>query len=325
MRFSSVDRVLARWVLGVVLAVVIALVALGLINRLVYGPGGQVRAYFIALYEGDGSKALGILGSEVPEASAAVLDGAPLRAAASGIEDVRTESVEVTDGGERASVTVVYRVEGEERSTVFSLHKVGSYWGVFDQWQIDAGALPTVEVVSSQVEAATLNNVKVSLGEGSREFTVLYPGVYTVSYESALYSSVSESVTVTGEGEVQSLAVELEPSEAALASVQQQVKSYLDTCAAQSALYPDGCPFEFAFAGRVDGAVTWTVTEYPQPQVSLEKGRWSLGQGEGKAQVSFTELDLLTGERSQVAQEVPFTVAGSLSVGEESVEFTPAP
>lgn len=324
MHFSSVDRVLARWLLGIVLAVVIALVSLGLVNRLVYGPEGQVRAYFMALREGNGSKALGILGVEVPEASAAVLDGAPLRAAASGIENVRTGSVKLADGGDRAVVTVTYRVADKEHSTVFRLHKVGSHWGVFDQWQIDTGGLATVDVVSPQVDAATLNNVKVSLGDGRRKFAVLHPGVYTVSYESALYSSVSESVTVTGEGEVPPLAVDLEPSEAALASVQQQVKSYLDTCAAQSALYPDGCPFEFAFAGRVDGAVTWTVTEYPELEVSLEKGRWSVGQGEGKAQVSFTELDLLTGERSQVAQEVPFTVAGSLSVGEESVQFTPA-
>lgn len=323
MRFSSVDRVLARWLLGIVLAVVIALVTLGLINSLVYGPGGQVRAYFLALSEGDGAQALGILGADAPDANGAVLDGAPLRVAVSEIEDMHTDSIEVTDDGERASVTVTYQIAGEEHSTVLRLHKVGSHWGVFDQWQIDAGALPTVKVTSSQVDAATLNNMKVSLDEGSREFAVLYPGIYTVSYESALYSSVSESVVVTGEDETLSLSVELEPSSTALASVQQQVKSYLDTCAAQSTLYPGGCPFEFDFAGRVDGAVTWTVTEYPQPQVTLEKGRWSLGQGQGVVQVSFTELDLLTGERSMVTEELPFILAGSLQVGDDSLTFVP--
>lgn len=310
--------------MGLVVAGVLALSSLALINRLVYGPGGQVRAYFVALREGDGASALGILGAEIPEAGAALLDGDPLREASADVTDLRTESVDFGEGGDRATVTVAYQLAGEEERTSFDLRKVGSHWGVFDRWEIEAGALPVVRVSSGQVDAATLNGAKVSLGEGSREFAVLYPGRVTVSYESALYSSVSESVAVVAEsGEPAEVAVELEPSEAVLASVQQQVRTYLDSCAAQNALYPEGCPFEFAFAGRVEGAVTWTVTDYPEPSVGVKRSGWSLGSDTGTAEISFTSLDLLTGQRSQVVREVPFKVAGSLKVEQDQVVFTP--
>ncbi len=322
---SSVDRILAWWLLGVLAALVIALTSLALINRLVYGPQGQVRAYFAAVREGDGSKALGILGAQVPDASAAMLNGGALKASFAGLKDLSTGAVTVTDGGERATVTVTYTLDGQAGSTDFHLHKVGSHWGVFDQWQIDAGELPTVEITSNSVEAATLNNTKVAVEGGSREFAVLYPGSYTVTYESALYTAGSQTVDVTAPSSDPSpLTIELTPSEAAMTSVQQQIKTYLDTCAAQSSLYPTGCPFEYDFSGRVDGDVTWLVTEYPQPEVTLAGGKWALGKSSGKAEISFTELDLYTGKTQQVTETVSFSLKGSLTASGETLTFTPA-
>ncbi|MDY6051297.1 MAG: hypothetical protein SPI83_02660 [Rothia sp. (in: high G+C Gram-positive bacteria)] len=321
---TSVDRVLAWWLVGVLAAILIALASLALINRLVYGPEGQVRAYFAAVREGDGSKALGILGAQVPEASVAMLDGDALQASLTGMKHLSAEAVTVTDGGERATVTVTYTLEGQEGSTDFHLHKVGSHWGVFDRWQIDASELPTVEVTSNSVEAATLNNTKVSVEGGAREFAVFYPGSYTVTYESALYTASSQTVAVTAPaGEPLPLAVELTPSETAATSVQQQVKTYLDTCATKNSLYPAGCPFEYDFSGRVDGDVTWLVTEYPQAQVTLAGGKWALGKSSGEAEISFTELDLYTGKTQQVTETVMFTLAGSLTADGEALTFTP--
>lgn len=322
---SSVDRVLAWWLVGVLAALLLALASLALINRLVYGPAGQVRAYFAAVREGDGSKALGILGGQVPDASAAMLRGDALRASMANLKDLSTETVTLTDNGERATVTVTYTLDGRAASTDFYLHKVGSHWGVFDRWQIDAGELPTLEITSNSVEAATLNNTKVALDGGSRKFAVFYPGSYTVTYQSALYTAGSQTVDVTAaDSEPAALALELTPSDTAVASVRQQIKTYLDTCAAQSSLYPVGCPFEYDLSGRVDGDVTWLVTDYPQPEITLAAGRWLLGKSSGRAEISFTELDLYTGKTRQVTEIVPFTLAGSLSASGETLTFTPA-
>lgn len=311
--------------MGVALAVVIALVALGLINRFVYGPDGQVRAYFSAVREGDGSKALGILGVEAPDASAAMLTGDALKASFAELKNLETSQVEVLDGGEKARVTVAYELAGEPGSTVFETQKVGSHWGVFDQWHIVPQELPVLEVSSGAVEAATLNGTKVPLKQGEGTFAVFYPGHYTVTYESALFSAVSESVSVTSASQDASqLSVELQPSEAAVASVQQQVNTYLSSCATQDSLYPTGCPFELAFDGRVDGGVAWEISEYPEVEVSLSQGKWTLAPAQGTAKISFTELDLFTGKKKQVVHSVPFTVTGSLTVANDAVIFKAA-
>lgn len=323
---SSVDRVLAWWLVGMLAAIILALASLALINRLVYGPGGQVRAYFAAVREGNGSQALGILGAQVPDASAAMLNGEALKSSMAELKDLQTEGVTITDGGERATVTVSYTLAGEPQSTDFQLHKVGSHWGVFDRWAIDAGALPTVHLTSEAVEAATLNSTKVAVADGERSFAVLYPGRYTVTYESALYSAGSQSVNVTAAtGQATELTIALEPSETAKASVQQQVRTYLDSCATQNSLYPSGCPFEYDFSGRVDGDVTWSITSYPQPAVTLAGGTWELGKSQGTAEISFTELDLYTGKTQQVTETVTFTLAGSLAPTGDQLTFAPAP
>lgn len=321
---SSVDRVLAYWVMGVAVAIFLALGSLALINRLVYGPEGQVRAYFSALREGDGAKALGILGVQAPDAGAATLDGEGLKTAVGSLHDVDLTTLEIADGGQKATVRASYTLDGHEATTDFSLHKVGSHWGVFDSWQIDVEALPTVEVKSPAVQAATLNNVKVAINGGQEDFGVFFPGVYTVSYESALFSANSDSLAVTSaDGDDPTLTVALEPSEAAKASVQQQIRTYLDSCATQNSLYPTGCPFEYDFSGRVSGDVTWKIKEYPNPTVSLEGSRWKLSEGKGVAEISFTQIDLYTGKTTEVTQQVPFTLDGALTTSDQTVTFTP--
>lgn len=311
--------------MGVALAVVIALVALGLINRFVYGPDGQVRAYFSAVREGDGSKALGILGVEAPDASAAMLNGDALKASFAQLKNLETSQVDIGDGGESARVTVTYDLAGEPGSTVFEAQKVGSHWGVFDQWHLVPLELPLLEVHSGAVTAATLNGAKVPLPQGEGTFAVLYPGLYTLTYESALFSAVSDSVSVTSStDETPQLTLELQPSEAAVASIQQQVNTYLSSCATQDSLYPTACPFELAFDGRVDGGVTWEISQYPEVEVSLTKGKWTLAPAQGTAKISFTELDLFTGKKKQVVHSVPFTVTGSLAVANDAVIFKAA-
>lgn len=322
---SSADRILGRWVLGVLLAVGLALALLGLINRLVYGPTGPVRAYFSALQEGRGGAALGILGASAPEgAGAALLDGQGLRQASAGLEGLDFSQVEFVEG-DRARVTASYRLDGREGQTVFEVQKVGSHWGVFDHWQLRAPeSLPLVEVSVGSAQAATLNGVKVPVEGSGSSFAVLYPASVTLSYESVLLRAESESLLVQGpQDSGQGLGLVLEPSEAARTQVQQQVRAWLDACATQDSLYPSACPFEYDFSGRVDGAVAWSVLAYPETELSFEKGQWALKAGQGKAQLVFTELDLLTGERRQVKREVPFKVAGRLSQEDEALVFRP--
>ncbi|QNV37462.1 hypothetical protein [Rothia terrae] len=323
-KFSSVDRVLAGWAIGMCCAVVLALVSLDVINRLVYGPTGEVRAYFQALKDGDGSRALGILNASVPEKSgAAMLDGSALAASVDTLKDLELSTEEID--GDHATVRASYTLDGEAQSTDFPLHKVGSHWGVFDVWAMDDSELPTVEVTAPGVTGATLNNTKVSVPAGDRDFAVFYPGTYTSAYESALFSAQPQHTSVlNADDQKKKLKLSLKASEAATNSITSSVQQHLDACATQNTLYPAGCPFEYPFAGRVNGDVTWSVKKYPETQVSAsKKGTWAYKDSAGTAHVSFTQIDLYTGKTSKVEKDVPFTYKADLDVDGDTVTVTP--
>lgn len=322
-KLSVVDRTLVRWVLGMVLALAIALGSLALINRLVYGPTGEVRAYFQALSAGDGSRALGISQAKIPQGTGAtLLDGGALASSMKKLEDLKLTTESMDD--HQAVVRASYVIEGQAHSTDFKLHKAGSHWGVFDVWDFDPVTLPVVRMTAPGVSGATVNNVKVSVPQVSRDFAVFYPGIYTSTYESAFFSSQEQRAEVLSQEGEHKLSLNLAPSQAAITSITNSVKKDLDSCATQNALYPTACPFSFTFLGRVNDAVTWTIKEYPKTDVRVTKdGNWEYKKAKGIATVSFTELDLYTGKTSPVQKDVPFTYDASLSLTDKAVTVTP--
>lgn len=323
-RFSRLERIMLSWCLGVLCAVGMALLAFNIINRTVYDPAGQVRLYIQALQAGDGEHALGISGASIPGGTgAAALSSDALKNSMADLEDLRVRRIDDSSQGDHATVEVTYKVNNEEKRSEFGLHKDGAHWGVFDRWRMDSFELPTVNVVAKAVNAATLNGTKVNVDQGSREFAVFYPGEYDVTYESALYSGKAQSTVATSAGQDLKLDLGLEPSEAAQREINHEGKTYLDGCASQNTLYPANCPFEYAFTGRVSGDVTWSIKKYPELTATLtDKGNWSVKKAKGTAQVSFTQLDLLTGATSIVTKDVPFTVAATVKASGEDLTVT---
>ena len=243
------------WMVGVVVAVSVAAAALVMTNKLVYGPTGQVREYFHALRTGNGSYARGLLGAQIPEGDASLLDGDALRRSVSSLGEVSYEVVETSEDGEHATVRASYILEGSQQHTDFRLHRSGTHWGFFDKWAIDEASLPSVKVNIQGVEAATINNRKVAVDDGAASFPVFYPGVYAVSYDSTVYTAQKVNEVVTAQDANHAVRMELKPSDNALSSVKEQVQDHLKKCTQQSTLYPGGCPFEYAFTGRVDSEV----------------------------------------------------------------------
>src|SRR5688500_12531755 len=91
-------KAIGAWLFLVLLGVAAAAVTIALVNKYMYGPETDVRAYFEDLKDGDGGEALGLLNARVPDSNAAMLDGDPLEAAAAGIEDLEVSTV--SDDGE---------------------------------------------------------------------------------------------------------------------------------------------------------------------------------------------------------------------------------
>jgi len=133
-------KALGAWLFLVLLGVAAAAVTIALVNKYMYGPETDVRAYVEDLRDGDGGEALGLLNARVPEANAAMLDGDPLEAAAEDLEDLEVSTV--SEDGERAVVRADYTLDGEPHSSEFALHPVDTQWGFFTVWAFDETPCP---------------------------------------------------------------------------------------------------------------------------------------------------------------------------------------
>jgi hypothetical protein len=206
------------------------------------------------------------------------------------------------------------RINDADAATDFSLHRTGSWGGLFPTWEIDPAELPTVKVTAPATGAATLNQQKVGIPKGGQSFPVFYPGVYAADYASDLLSAPEVSTAVTDpEKPVDPLKLAVEPSQRVEDSVKAQVGEQLARCAEQDSLYPAGCPFEYDFDGRVDGDVTWSITQYPNAGAKVKAdGSWELVNPSGSARVEFRKMDLYTGKVSKVSETVKFTIRADL-------------
>ena len=158
-----------------------------------------------------------------------------------------------------------------------------------------------------------------------QRFAAFPPGVYSASYTSRWVDTDPASVVLTDEAQSETIALKATPSEALETEISEQIAADLSTCTEQSSLYPSDCPFSYDFDGRVDGDVEWSITQQPDPAVTIgvDGGRdWALGSAQGTAEVSFTAVDLFDGSTEEVTESVPFTYTADLSVDDDSVEVT---
>lgn len=321
---DKVTRAIGAWFFLIVLAVAAAAVTIMLVNKYQYGPETDVRAYFEAMRDGDGARALGALNADVPDSNAALLDGDALAETGKSVEGLKISTVE--QNADRAVVRAEYTLDGTQHSTDYTLHPADTQWGFFTVWDFDRTTLPTMKVSMPGSTAVDINGTSVALPDGSREFAVFYPGVYTGSYESPMVAAEPRKTVVTGRSTHPTLELEAAASDRLKASVQEQIKSYLDSCASKDSLYPAGCPFSYDFSGRVDGEVSWRIKEYPKPQIGLtgtSAKKWSLADAAGTARIEFTSVDLFDGKKSKVSEDVPFGFSADLSVTGEKATVTP--
>lgn len=323
-RSDRIVRAVGAWFFLIVLSVAAAAVTIALVNKYQYGPETDVREYFQALQDGNGGKALGLLNARVPDSNAALLDGDALAEAGSHLEDVSVSTV--SSDGDRAVVRASYLLDGKEASSEFTLHPAETQWGFFTVWDFDPSTLPTMTVSMPGSTAVDINGASVALRGSSREFAVFYPGVYTGSYSSPMITAEPREVPVSDEDQRTTMELTAVPSEQLKQQVERQVRDHLDACARQDSLYPAGCPFSADFPGRIQGAVSWSIKDYPRPEVRLggaHADQWSLPDSRGTAHLEFTAVDLYDGHTTKVSRDVPFTFSADLQVTGDKATVTP--
>ncbi|WP_267276783.1 hypothetical protein [Arthrobacter sp. CDRTa11] len=324
---QALVRIAAVWLLGLMLAVAGAVVAVNLVNNTVASPQQPVREYLDALHDGDGGKALGLLRAAVPPGNAAMLDGTALQTAASRFTNVKLGKAEERAGGQ-VMVPMEYTIDGSRLRTEFLLEKTGTEWLFFNTWAFVPSRLPTLDITVVNASEATLNGVPVNMPNGRNSFAVFYPGEYEASLNGEYFAAPPTRATVTSrEAPVAPLNLLTEATGDLREDVSAKVKEFLDTCAAdavkQQKLQPD-CPFYFASNNVVkDGTIKWTVTEYPEVAIEPFDGRWVVSPLDGKAKVEGLQQNSFTGAWFPLDEEVDFSFTTRLDVDGDTINVTP--
>ncbi len=324
---QALVRMAAGWLLGLMLAVAGAVVAVNMVNSTVASPQQPVREYLDALHDGDGGKALGLLRATVPPANAAMLDGTALQTASSRLANVKLGDAEERSGNQ-VMVPMEYTIDGSRLRTEFVLEKTGTEWLFFNTWAFVPSRLPTLDITVVNASEAAVNGVPVNMPNGRNTFAVLYPGEYEASLNGEFFAAPATRATVTSRDvPVAPLNLLTEATTALRENVGAKVKEFLDTCAAeaqkQQKLQPD-CPFYYATNNRVyDGTIKWSVTKYPEVSIEPFGGRWIVAPLDGKARVVAQQQSLFTGANFPLDEEVDFSFTTRLDVAGDTIKVTP--
>lgn len=320
---TQLIKIGAAWLLILMLAIAAAIVTIAIVNSSSFGPQKTVQNYLAALKDGNGAKALGLLQARVPAGNAAVLDGAGLAKSQQGVKDVKIGDP-VNAANNQKTVHVSYTVGGTSLATDFKLAPGPKHWLFFDSWTMVPTTLPTVNVSVVNANQASINGVAVNMPDGKNSFTVFYPGTYELEYRSALFAAPPVTRTVSDPlTAVPAVTLATGPTSELLSQVDGTIHKYLDACAKQAVLMPANCPMSAATDNRVTSAVTWTIVEYPDVNISPYGGKWVLAPLTVKAQVAYQEQDLFTGLISDVKTAEDFGFTAKLSIDGTTVGVTP--
>jgi hypothetical protein len=255
---------------GLVLLLIVGAIVVNIVNSSVYGPDASVRSYLSAIAKGDASAANKLADPGVSDEQAALLTDDVLGEASAFIENPKITSSRVR--GDQATVEVSYSLNGTAYDGYIELSKAGKQAVLFDSWKIDSPLLADLPVYVSNSEAneAAVNGTTVAFGD---EYSLpAYPAVYTIGAPGNDFFSAEDQTYELGTGSranYEGVTLELAPTEALTAAVQEAVKTFLDECAASTELDPEGCNLRLSWYSdftSVD-SVKYTIDEYPTVEV----------------------------------------------------------
>lgn len=293
------------------------------LNLTLYSAAGFVGTYLAALESKNPDAALATPGvATIPGVSERLLQ----RDALGDLADV--ELVEVIDDGRDKVVRFSFTLDGIPSESHFRVTHDGLRLGLFNSWTFTESPVSVLEVTPVNDARFTANGIPLSSNSSHSPTTlqVLTPGVVTVTHSSTYLTADAETVRIVEPETLVSTGVMIRASDRFVAEVQSEVDGYLEQCATQTVLFPTGCPFGYSVSNRVEGAPTWSITEFPVVTIdpSDTAGEWLVRNASGTARITAQVRSLFDGSVTTLDESVDFTFDWVITIqSDDSVVIDP--
>jgi len=302
----------------------------GSLNRDVYSAGGFVGEYLDALASRDPAAALAMPGVELTDArlkKAGLPQDLPetlLRGSVLGeLTDIRLQR---DIAGKNGGHTVVYdfRLDGRRATMEFAVARAGTLAGVFNGWRFTSSPLAVLQVTVLHEATFTINGLTLDTrAHAAPESPVTFsnqaaylafaPALYEFTHDSTLLTADKQTVPVTTPAATD-VTIEAMPNERFTKQVQTELNIFLDDCATQKVLQPSNCPFGTEINNQVEELPTWSIASYPVVKLKAGQSTFEMPGTDGKAHIVVDVRSLFDGELSTRDEDVPFSVALSVTI-----------
>ncbi|HRN28607.1 MAG TPA: hypothetical protein PK781_07865 [Terrimesophilobacter sp.] len=312
-RVSTVRRSNAPWWigLGVILATFIGTVVA--LNLTLYSPAGFVGTYLAALETKNPDAALATPGvATIPGVSESLLQ----RESLGELSDIAL--INTIDDGRDTLVHYSFTLDGLPGESLFRVTHTGMRLGLFNAWKFVESPVSVVEVTPVGDPRFEANGIRLATNAPNESATwqVLTPSVLTLTHNTAYLTAEDRTVLITEPGTLTVAEVEVRASERFVSEVQSEVDDYLTECAAQTVLFPTGCPFGYSVSNRLESPPTWTIATFPMISIVPGDfpGEWLVAGGNGTARVQAEVQSLFDGSVSHLDETVDFTLVWAMTV-----------
>jgi hypothetical protein len=321
---------------GLLLLIVAAVFsAVGILNRELYSAPAFVRLYLDALSRHDITAALetpGVLpddGDDLGAGSTALLTPD----AFSSLDDVELESDDEIAPG-RHRLVFSYTLSGLDDHEVssqseFDVVQTGTSWLLFPTWEFVRSPTAVATVTVSHAAEFTAGRALVTTEDpeafhASGSYQVLVPSLTVLSHDSEYLGARSVALVATKPRTSVSAIVDVQPTTYFLGEVQDAVNAFLSECAAETLLYPPGCPFGLDVNDRIASEPRWSIEEYPPLTILAGQQNWVVPNAAGSARVVVDIRSLFDGSVTTRDEVVPFDVTFALTIEpDDSITFEP--
>jgi len=316
--------VIAALLLGALFA------AIGSLNREVYSAGGFVRQYLDALARHDQAGALAMPGVELTNARLKA-DGLPqnlpstlLRASVLGeLSDIQLRSDTAGANG-RHTVVYDFLLDGNQSTMQFAVARTGTFAGVFDSWRFTTSPLAVLQVTVLHEATFTVNGLTLDTrAHAAPEAPVTFsnqaaylafaPALYDFTHDSTLLTAPKQALPVTSAGATD-VTIDAMPNKRFIKQVQTELNDFLEACATQTVLQPSNCPFGIEINDQVQGLPSWSIASFPVVTLAAGQNTFEMPPTVGKAHIVVDVRSLFDGELTTRDEDVPFTVALSVTI-----------